>query len=78
MKGADQPAHLQSVQHLFINAVVGMVAKLATFKISRFQLVAVAEQAGSSLILSQNTEDGFLVPGRPMSHRDNQPRLRLA
>ena len=57
MKGADQSAHLQSVQRLFIHSVVGMVAKLATFKISRLELVSVADQAGLSLIWSQNTED---------------------
>ena len=49
-KGADQPVHPRNLINTFvIHFLKTMIAKLATCKISRFQLVSEAEQVDLSL-----------------------------
>ena len=59
-KCADQPAHPRSLISTFVvrflDSIVHMLAKS---KISRLQLVSVAEQAGLSLTWSHTAEDWF-------------------
>ena len=53
-KDTDQSAHPRSLICIFvIRYLESLLAKLAPCKISVFLLVAVAEQAGLSLVLSQ-------------------------
>ena len=59
-KVADQPAHPCSLISTFVVRYLdSMVCILALSKVSRFQLVPVAEQAGLNLIWSKIFEDTF-------------------
>ena len=59
-KGADQPAHPRSlISTFFVHCLDSMICILALFKISRFKLVSVAEQAGLNLTWSKIPEDTF-------------------
>ena len=59
-KGADQPAHPRSLISTFvIRCSDSMICMLAISKVSRFQLVSVAEQAGLNLTWSKISEDIF-------------------
>ena len=63
-KGADQTsASAQSDQHLCfsLSGNYKLIDKLATCKISAFQLVSVTEQAGFSLTWSETPKTGFLT-----------------
>ena len=61
-KGADQLAHLVSLISAFvIHSLQSMMSKLASCKISTFQLVSVAELAGLSLTCLQTPRTGFLA-----------------
>ena len=65
-KGADQPAHSRSlIIACVIRVLESTISKLATSEISFFQLVSVAEQAGSNLTLSETPKTGF-VASRPI------------
>ena len=57
-KGADQPAHPRSLISTFVVRFLdSMICILALSKVSRFQLVPVAEQAGLNLTWSKILED---------------------
>ena len=59
-KGADQPAHPRSLISTFVfRCLDSMICILALSKVSRFQLVSVAEQAGLNLTWSKIPEDTF-------------------
>ena len=61
-KGADQPVYLCSLISTFVvRCPDSIIPLLATAKISRHELVAVAEQASLSLTWSQTLKTGFLV-----------------
>ena len=67
-KGADQPAHLRRLISAFvIHLLESIISKLASSKISIFELVSVAEETGLSLALSTNPKAGFLT-SRPIYH----------
>ena len=53
-KGADQPAHV-------VRCLESMICVLALSKVSRFQLVSVAEQTGLNLTWLKTPKTGFLV-----------------
>ena len=53
-KGADQPAHPRSLISAFVICfIVSIISKLASSKISIFELVSVAEETGFSPALSE-------------------------
>ena len=59
-KDADQPGHPRSLISTFvIHSYESNISKLATSKISIFQLVSVDEQAGLCMTQSETLEDGF-------------------
>ena len=59
-KDADQPAHPRSLISTFVVRYLdSMICILALSKVSRFQLVSVAEQAGLNLTRSKIPEDTF-------------------
>ena len=59
-KGADQPAHRCSLISTFVvRCLDNMICILAIFKVSRFYLAFVAEQAGLNLTWSKISEDTF-------------------
>ena len=59
-KGAGQPAHPRSLISIFVvHCLDSVVPILANFKISRLELVSVAELASLSLACSQTPEDRF-------------------
>ena len=61
-KGADQPAHPCSLISTFvIHCLDSMICKLALSKVSRFQKVSVAEQAGLNLTWSKSQKTHFRV-----------------
>ena len=66
-KGADQPAHPRSLISAFVvrssDSVISLVSRS---EISRFQQVAVAEQAGLNVTWSQTPEDTFSLDGAQM------------
>ena len=74
-KGADQPAHPRSLISAFIvHCLDSIISLLAIAKISRLNVVSVAEQAGLSLTWSQPPKTGFLVTWLdfiPFSFADN-------
>ena len=50
IKGADQPAHTRRLISAFIIRLLeSIISRLATSKISNFQLVSVAEETGFAL-----------------------------
>ena len=58
----DQPAHLCSLASAFVFYYLeSTVVKLAPCKLSMFQLVSVAEQAGLNMRLSGTPKTGFLM-----------------
>ena len=65
-KGADQPAHLRSLISTFVvHCLDSIICILALSRVSRFQLVPIAEQAGLNLTWSKISEDTF---SRDMAH----------
>ena len=59
-KGADQPAQSPSLISTFVvRCLDSMLCILALRKVSRFQLVSIAEQAGLNLTWSKIPEDTF-------------------
>ena len=52
---------MQSDQHLCFRCLESIISILAISKISRLELVSVAEQASLSLTWSQTLKTGFLV-----------------
>ena len=54
-------ASAQSDQRLCFRCLDSIIPILAIFKISRLQLVSVAEQAGLSLTWAKTPKTGFLV-----------------
>ena len=57
-KGADQPAHLRSLISTFVvRSLDSIISLVSRSKISRFQLVSVAEQAGLNVTHSQTSEN---------------------
>ena len=60
-KGADQPGHLCSLISAFVIYFLENISKLARSKISIFQLVSVAEQAGLGMVLEETPKICFLV-----------------
>ena len=61
-KGADQPAHPRSLISAFVVCYLdSIIPILVKSKISRLQLVSIAEQASLSLTWSQTLKTGFLV-----------------
>ena len=59
-KGADQPAHSCSLISTFVvHCLDSIIPILAIPKISRLQLISVAEQLGLSLTWSQTPDDRF-------------------
>ena len=74
-KGADQPAHALSLISVFaVCSLQSLISKLASGKISVFQLVSVAEQAGLRLTRLQTPKTGFLA-SRPIC---KQHRYRMS
>ena len=64
--GTDQPAHPRSLISTFvIRFLQPIISRLATCKISIFELVSVAEEIGLSLALSETPKTGFLA-SRPI------------
>ena len=65
--GASQPAHQRRLISAFvIRFLERIISKLATSKMSIFQLVFVAEETGLNLTLLETPKTGFL-PTRPIS-----------
>ena len=63
-KGADQPAHPRSLISTFVVRYLdSMICMLALSKVSRIQLVSVAEQAGLNLTWTKIPEDTFSRDG---------------
>ena len=63
-KGTDQPAHLRSLISAFvIHLLESIIYRLATNEIPLFLLVAVAEQTGLNLNLSETRRQVFSSPG---------------
>ena len=61
-KDADQPAHLHSLISVFIVCCLdSIIPVLAKSKISRLQLISVAEPASLCLAWSQTLKTGFLL-----------------
>ena len=61
-KGADQPARPHSLTSTFVlRCLDSIISILAQSKISRLQLVSVAEQAELSLTCSKTPKTGFLM-----------------
>ena len=61
-KAADQPAHSRSLISAFVVRCLDSIKpSLAIAEISRFYIVASAEQAGLNLNWPQNPKTGFLV-----------------
>ena len=59
-KGADHPSHPRSrISTFVVRCLDSMKCILALSKVSRFQLVSVAEQAGLNLTWSKISEDTF-------------------
>ena len=59
-KGADQAAHPRSLISTFVvRCLDSMICILALSKVSRFQPVSVAKQAGLNLTWSKIPEDTF-------------------
>ena len=59
-KGADQPAHLDSLISAFVVRCLDSVMSLVSVtKISNLRLASVAEQAGLSLTWSETPKDTF-------------------
>ena len=59
-KGADQPAHPRSLISTFVvRCLDSMMCILAVSKVSRLQLIPVAEQTSLSLTWSKIPEDTF-------------------
>ena len=59
-KGADQPAHLcRMISPFVIHFLESIISKLATIKISIFQLVSIAEE--NCLTQMQTARTGFVV-----------------
>ena len=67
-KGADQPAHPRSLISAFVvRCLDSIIPLLAKSKISRLQLVSVAEQVGLCPTWSQTPKTGFLMTGLILS-----------
>ena len=61
-KRAGQPAHPRSlISAIVISFLEGIIVYLATWEISIFSRVSVAEQNGLSINWSKSLETGFLV-----------------
>ena len=59
---ADQTAHLRRLISAFvIRFLESIISKLATSKMSNFQLVSVAQETGLNLTLSETPTTGFLA-----------------
>ena len=59
IKGADQPAHPRRLISAFvIRLLESIISRLAMSKISIFQLVSVAEQAGLNNTFSETLKTG--------------------
>ena len=59
-KGANQPAHPCSLISAFVvRCLDSIISILAISKVSRLELISVAEQAGLCLIWSQTPKDRF-------------------
>ena len=60
--GADQPVRPRSlISPLVIRVLVSTISKLATSKISFFELVSVAEEIGLKLALTETLNTGFVA-----------------
>ena len=60
--GADQPAHPRSLISAFvIRFFESIISRLATSKISIFELVFVVEQVGLNHTLSETPETNFVA-----------------
>ena len=74
-KGANQPAHPRSLISAFdISLLESIISRLATGKISIFQLVSVAEQAGLNLTLSETPN---VLSRRDLNKEENYVRDHL-
>ena len=61
-KGTDQPAHPgRPISTFVIHFLESIISKLATSKISIFQLVSIAEEIFLSLALMQTPKTGFVA-----------------
>ena len=76
-KGADQPAHPRSLISTFIVRYLELIPIIAKSKISRLQLVSVAEQAGLCLPWSQIPEVTFSRDGAQIILEMHQPRIKI-
>ena len=64
--GADQPVHPHSLISAFVFRLIeSSISKLASSKISFFQLDSVAGETGLNLVLSETPKTGF-VTTRPI------------
>ena len=63
-KGADQPAHLRSLISAFVNRELKMIiSSLAMCRISNYELVHLARQAGLNITLLQKPKIDFQCRG---------------